>query len=57
MKRAACSFLLVVVPVFTIAQGTGQKPATETPAKVKAIWEPVNVKEDLALTSVHFASA
>ena len=38
------------------AQGTAKKTARKTEAKFKAIWEPVNVKEDLALTSVHFVS-
>src|SRR6476646_1330276 len=30
--------------------------ATTTEPKFKAIWEPVNVKEDIALTSVYFAT-
>src|SRR6266542_1230713 len=28
----------------------------KTESKLKAIWEPVNIKEDIELTSVHFAS-
>ena len=38
-------------------QTTGSKTAPAAQGKFKAIWEPVNVKEDLALTSVHFVSA
>jgi photosystem II stability/assembly factor-like uncharacterized protein len=56
MKRVAFGFLLVVAPVLMSAQGPAKKAAPETQAKFKAIWEPVNVKEDLALTSVHFVS-
>lgn len=55
MKRFAFGFLLVL-PVLLSAQGPAKKAAPETQAKFKAIWEPVNVKEDLALTSVHFVS-
>lgn len=56
MKRRAFGFLIVVVPVIAMAQGTSTKPPSETQTKFKAIWEPVNVKEDLALTAVHFVS-
>ena len=56
MNRVAVGFLLVVAPVLLSAQGTARKTAPEQGAKLKAIWEPVNVKEDLALTSVHFVS-
>ena len=56
MKRVAFGFLLVVAPVLMSAQGPAKKAAPQTEAKFKAIWEPVNVKEDLALTSVHFVS-
>ena len=38
-------------------QTTGLKTPLGAQGKFKAIWEPVNVKEDLALTSVHFVSA
>jgi photosystem II stability/assembly factor-like uncharacterized protein len=55
MKRAAF-FLLVLSPVLMSAQGPATKAAPQAGAKFKAIWEPVNVKEDLALTSVHFVS-
>ena len=38
--------------------GTPPAPAAQRgQPKFKAIWEPVNVKEDLALMSVHFATA
>ena len=47
----------VIPPVLILAQAPGQKPPAATPTKFKAIWEPVNVKEDLALVSVHFTSA
>ena len=33
------------------------KYATEAETRFKAIWQPVNVKEDLQLRSVHFATA
>lgn len=56
MNRVAVGFLLVVAPVLLSAQGAGRKAAPEQGAKFKAIWEPVNVKEDLALASVHFVS-
>jgi photosystem II stability/assembly factor-like uncharacterized protein len=55
MKRIAFGFVLVL-PVLMSAQSPAKKAAPETQAKFKAIWEPVNVKEDLALTSVHFVS-
>lgn len=55
MKRVAFGFLIVVAPVLMTAQ-VPVKRAAPTDAKFKAIWEPVNVKEDLALTSVHFVS-
>jgi photosystem II stability/assembly factor-like uncharacterized protein len=35
----------------------GKAAAASAEPKFKAIWEPVNVKEDLQLVSVHFASA
>jgi photosystem II stability/assembly factor-like uncharacterized protein len=49
--------LLVVTPILMHAQAPAKKVAPEAAQKFKAIWEPVNVKEDLALTSVHFVSA
>ena len=39
------------------AQAPANAPAKGQQPKFKAIWEPVNVKEDLELMSVHFASA
>jgi photosystem II stability/assembly factor-like uncharacterized protein len=39
------------------AQAPAKAPAKGAQPKFKAIWEPVNVKEDLELMSVHFASA
>lgn len=44
-----------ISPAF--AQAPANAPATGQQPKFKAIWEPVNVKEDLELMSVHFASA
>jgi photosystem II stability/assembly factor-like uncharacterized protein len=66
---AWCFALLPLVCVLSAAelQGASQTaarkdeaakaPATAGEQKFKAIWEPVNVKEDLQLTSVHFVSA
>lgn len=56
-----CGFLATVVTITGIAHSSAQAPA-KAPAKgaqpkFKAIWEPVNVKEDLQLMSVHFVSA
>lgn len=56
-----CGFLATTVTITGISNGSAQAPA-KAPAKgaqpkFKAIWEPVNVKEDLQLMSVHFASA
>ena len=56
MKHVASGVLLVVAAVLLSAQSPVKKAPSETQAKFKAIWEPVNVKEDLALTSVHFVS-
>ncbi len=64
MKRSLCLFVTLV---WCVSYAAGQKPRsrpaaakpaaskTEQP-KFKAIWEPVNYKEDLNLTDVHFAS-
>jgi photosystem II stability/assembly factor-like uncharacterized protein len=58
--------LLTIIGLSTAFTALGQttpakpRPAAAKPAgepKFKAIWEPVNVKEDLELTSVHFTSA
>lgn len=57
MKRLVFGFLFVVVAtVLPSAQGPAKKAQAPTAAKFKAIWEPVNVKEDLALASVQFVS-
>ena len=55
MKLIA-SFLLLVTSALMSAQGPTTKTPPQAGAKLKAIWEPVNVKEDLALASVHFVS-
>ena len=64
MKRSLCSFLTLV---WCVSSAAGQKPPTRrspakpsaavksAPPKFKAIWEPVNYKEDLNLTDVYFA--
>lgn len=39
------------------AQASPKKAPPEQTGKFKAIWEPVNVKADIQLTSVHFVSA
>lgn len=60
MKQHAVGLVLVLgflTPVLTVAQAPRKKAPSATQAKFKAIWEPVNVKEDLALVSVHFTSA
>ena len=41
----------------TVPRKPGVAQATSSQPKFKAIWEPVNYKEDLALTDVFFASA
>jgi photosystem II stability/assembly factor-like uncharacterized protein len=56
MRRLAVGLLFVFAPILMAAQGPAKKAAPATQAKFKAIWEPVNVKEDLALASVHFVS-
>ena len=56
MKHVASGVLLIIVPVLLTAQSPAKKTAVETQGKFKAIWEAVNVKEDLALTTVHFVS-
>src|SRR6267154_2693873 len=43
---------LAVISLIAGAAATAQK----TEPKFKAIWEPVNVKEDIELLSVHFRS-
>jgi photosystem II stability/assembly factor-like uncharacterized protein len=70
-SRSAASFLLIAITVLTVAAvtvgyaqvrrparpaaGAASKPAGAQP-KFKAIWEPVNYKEDLNLTDVFFVS-
>lgn len=49
--------LTLAVPVLTAAQSAANKSSPAAKAKLTAIWEPVNVKEDLELVSVHFTSA
>jgi photosystem II stability/assembly factor-like uncharacterized protein len=52
--------VIIGLAAFVAFTGTirGQAPATaEAPPKFKSIWEPVNVSEDITLTSVHFVSA
>src|SRR4051812_34194617 len=51
MKLTSQAWIGVVVAAVALAQ-----PAKKTEPKFKAIWEPVNVKEDLELTSVAFVS-
>ena len=60
--RAACCVVLLAGTALTsrsqmVVVGAQQKPAAAPAAKFKAIWEPVNVPEDLDLLSVHFVSA
>lgn len=52
-----CSLLLLGAALAGVSRGFAQAPAKSQQPKFKAIWEPVNVKEDLELLSVHFASA
>ena len=47
---------IAIVSQMLTAQTPARKTAPATQSKFKAIWEPVNVKEDLALTSVNFVS-
>lgn len=48
---------LAALPYLQAAGAAQTKPAAKAPeAKFKAIWEPVNVPEDLDLRSVHFVS-
>ena len=72
-RRAGSCFVVLCVGVLLLAwtvssvaqtsRKTGPAKAPATPAaqrgepKFKAIWEPVNVKDDLQLMSVHFATA
>ena len=69
-KSALFASLLTTIAISsggTIVAQTTRKPATakslpgksatEAEPRFKAIWEPVNVKEDLQLVSVHFATA
>ena len=52
MKRLTVFTIVVLATAILHAQS---KPAKAEP-KFKAIWEPINVKEDLYLMSVHFVS-
>ncbi|MGH2625830.1 MAG: WD40/YVTN/BNR-like repeat-containing protein, partial [Anaerolineales bacterium] len=62
-RHFAVGMIAAVLLCFA-GQAGGQAPAKKAPPKAageqpkfKAIWEPVNVPEDLQLKSVHFASA
>jgi len=60
MEQRALGLVLalgILSPILMVAQAPGKKPPPAPQAKFKAIWEPVNVKEDVELTSVHFTSA
>jgi photosystem II stability/assembly factor-like uncharacterized protein len=64
MKRSLCLFVtLIWCASYAAGQEPRSRPAPAKPAapkteqpKFKAIWEPVNYKEDLNLTDVFFAS-
>jgi len=56
------TILFLGIAIACVSPGFAQAPAKKGAAKsqqpmFKAIWEPVNVKEDLELMSVHFTSA
>jgi photosystem II stability/assembly factor-like uncharacterized protein len=63
IRRLAGIILIASAWIFTQAtltalpqQGKSPAKSPKTEAKYKAIWEPVNVKEDIELQSVHFIS-
>src|ERR1700730_10653858 len=63
IRRLAGIVLIASAWIFTQAtltalpqQGKSAAKSPKTEAKYKAIWEPVNVKEDIELQSVHFIS-
>src|SRR5713101_2814462 len=50
--------IVLIAGVCAFAQPPGKQTGAQSAApKFKAIWEPVNVKEDIELRSVHFTSS